>query len=323
MAIPSGLSNQLGYAAQSDYVTVATVTRFLEFESESLAVDKRVLRTRPANRLHQPSNRSRHYIRGAGGQITIPFMNKGMGLLLKHALGGVATAQIGSTAEYQHTFAPAADGGYGDWLTFQKGLADNTGTVRPFNFIGGKVLAWELVQEIDANLMFRLTLDFKTAQTITTLAAASYPADIVPLAFIDAEFTVDTVATCVRSLRFGSQRSLDLERICLGNTKREPVANGEEAITGSFLREFEGTAQYDAWIAGTPGALVARWSYGEVEEGGEPFMLQATFPVVEYDGEMPQANGSEMNMQNLPFKALSNGTDPIIELVYATTDTTP
>jgi hypothetical protein len=151
MAIPSGLSNQLGYAQQGAYETVATVTRFLEFESEGLAVDKRVLRTRPANRLHQPANRSRHYIRGGGGPISIPFMNVGMGLLLKHALGGVATAQVGATAEYRHTFTPAADGGFGDWLTFQKGLADNTGTVRPFNFVGSKILSWRMVQAIDAN----------------------------------------------------------------------------------------------------------------------------------------------------------------------------
>jgi hypothetical protein len=51
-------------------------------------------------------------------------MNKGMGLLLKHALGAVNTAHIGSTAEYEHTFTPAADGGAGDFLTVQKGLAD-------------------------------------------------------------------------------------------------------------------------------------------------------------------------------------------------------
>lgn len=322
MPVPSGLSNQLGYAAQGAYDTVATVTRFLEYESEGLDVDKRVLRTKPSNRLHQPANRSRHYIRGGGGPIVIPFMNVGMGLLLKHALGAVSTAHIGSTAEYQHTFTLASDGGYGDWLTFQKGLADNTGTVRPFNFIGGKVLSWEFVQEIDANLMFNLGLDFKTAQTITSLASASYPVDQTPLSFIDATITVDDVSTCIRSLRFGANRDLDVERICIGNVKREPVAKGEEAITGTILREFEGTAQYDAWINGTPAALEATWAYGEVEEDGEPFQLVVTIPVIEYDGEMPKSNGSEMNMQNLPFKALE-GADPIITILYATTDTTP
>lgn len=323
MAIPSGLSNQLGYAAQTDYNTVATVTRFLEYESHGLAVDKRVARTRPANRLHQPANRSRHYIRGGGGPVSIPFMNQGMGLLLKHALGAVATAQVGATAEYRHTFTPAADGGFGDWLTFQAALADNTGTVRPFNFIGSKFLSWRLVQAIDANLLFNFEIDAKTVETVTALATPSYPADLVPLSFIDAAITVDGVSTCVRSLEVGAQRSLDVERICLGNAKREPVPNGEEAITGTILREFEGMDQYNAWINGTPAELVATWAYGEVEEGGEPFLLQVTLPVIEYDGEMPQANGSEMVMQNLPFKALANGTDPIIELIYATTDTTP
>lgn len=322
MAIPSGLSNQLGYAQESTYGTVVTVTRFLEFLSESLAVDKQVLRSRSIGDQFQRSGRTRHYIRGAGGQIEIPFMNQGMGLLLKHALGAVATAQVGATDEYEHTFTPAADGGAGDFLTVQKGLADNTGTVRPFNFLGGKILTWELVQELDANLLFRLGFDFKTAQTSTGLASASYPADLVPLSFIDASLTVDGVAVCVRSLSVGGNRALDVDRRCLGNTKREPVANGENEITGSILREFEGTAQYDAWIAGTPAKLVGLWEYGDTGDG-EPFALEITLEEVEYTGEMPQANGSEIVMQNLPFKALYNGTDPIIEIIYSTTDVTP
>jgi hypothetical protein len=159
-------------------------------------------------------------------------------------------------------------------------------------------------------------------QTITSLASASYPDDLTPLSFIDATITVDGVATCVRSLRVAGARDLDVDRICLGNVKNEPVAKGEEAITGSILREFEGTAQYDAWIAGAPAELVATWAFGEVEEDGEPFQLVITLPVIEYDGEMPKSNGSEMVMQNLPFKALE-GEDPIITIMYATTDTTP
>lgn len=323
MAVPSGLSNQIGIAEETVYGTYVAPTRFLEFISEGLTVEKRQLESRSTGSMFLKSGRVRHYIRGGGGQIELPFMNQGMGLLLKHALGAVATAHIGATAEYQHTFTPAADGGFGDFLTVQKGLADTGGTVRPFNYLGMKVTQWELQQAIDANLLFRLTFDGKTVETASALGVASYPAALTPLSFIDAVITIDTVETCIREFTLTGTRALDVARICLGNSKREPVANGEFVIGGTLGREFEGTAQYDDWIAGAEAALTATWQYGEVEPGGAPFGLTITIPSLFYTGETPQANGSEITLQNLPFKATDNGTDPVITLLYATTDLLP
>lgn len=315
MSIPSGLSNQLGIAEESAYGTFVAPTRFLEFMSESLAPDKQVLPFRSMGSQFQKANSSRHYIRGGGGPIELPFMNQGMGLLLKHALGAVASAQVGATDYYAHTFTPAADGGAGDFLTVQKGLADTGGTVRPFNYVGSKITTWTLSQALDAYLLFRATIDAKTVQTSSGLATASYPDDLTPLAFVDAVFTIDTTEICINQFEITGTRALDVNRRCLGNTKREPVANGEYAITGVINREFEGMDQYDDWIAGTPGALVCTWTYGD-------FSLVVTLPVVEYTGDAPQSNGSEIVRQNLPFKALE-GDDPTIEIVYTTTDVTP
>lgn len=319
MAIPSGLSSQIGVVGESVYGTFVTPTRFLEFLSESLTVDKQVLESRSIGSMFLKSGRARHYIKGGGGQIEIPFMNKGMGLLLKHALGGAAIAQVGATAQWLQTFTPAADGGAGDFLTVQKGLADTGGTVRPFNYVGSKVTVWELHQVIDANLLLRLTFDAKSVQTAGALATASYPADLTPLSFIDATLTIDDVAVCVREFTVTGTRAMNVDRRCLGNTKREPVANGEFTITGTILREFEGTEQYDAWIAGTPAALEVTYEYGDTGDG-EPFGLTITIPEVFYTGETPKANGSDITMQNLPFKALDNGTDPVITLLYSSTD---
>jgi hypothetical protein len=320
MAIPSGLSSQIGIVPEVTYGTYVIPTRFLEFTSESLTVDKRVLESRSIGSMFLKSGRVRHYIRGGGGQIEVPFMNQGMGLLLKHALGGAAIAQVAATPEYEQTFTPAADGGQGDYLTVQKGLADTGGTVRPFNYLGMKVTEWELAQAIDANLLFRLTMDAKTVEVASALATASYPADLVPLSFIDAVLTIDAVEVCVREFTITGTRAMDLERICLGNTKREPVANGEFVIGGTIVREFEGMDQYNDWIAGTPAALTATWEYGDTGDG-QPFALEITIPHVIYTGETPQANGSEITLQNLPFKALDNGTDPVITIVYSSTDT--
>lgn len=315
MAIPSGLSNQLGIAQETVYGTYVAPTRFLEYNSEGLAPDKQVLRTRSNGDQFQRRGRTRHYIRGGGGPIELDFMNQGMGLLLKHALGAVATEDAAADDFYVHTFTPASDGGAGDFLTIQKGLADTGGVVRPFNYVGSKILTWQLQQQLDQNLKFSLTIDSKTVQTSSGLAVASYPDDLTALAFIDATLTVDGTPVCVNEFTIGGARALDVNRRCLGNTKREPVANGEYAITGTLNREFEGMDQYDDWIAGAEAALVATWAYGD-------FGLVVTLPVIEYTGDAPQSNGSEIVRQNLPFMAML-GDDPIIELAYTTTDALP
>ena len=322
MAIPSGLSNQLGIAEEASYGTYQAPTRFFEFLSEGLQPDKRMLASRSAGDQFLRSGQHRHYIAGGGGPIELPFMNQGMGIWLKHMLGSIATAQVGATAEYTHTATPASDGGFGDYLTVQKGLAQTGGTVTPFNFLGSKITEWEFRQPLDDNLVLALTLDAKTVERTSALAAASYPASLVPLSFIDATLTIDGTETCVRELRVRGARAMNINRRCLGNSKREPIANGEFVIGGTLTREFEGTDQYDDWIAGTEAALVATWAYGEVESGGNPFKLVITLPAVVYTGEAPAANGSETVMQNLPSQAVYNGTDPIITIAYHTTDTT-
>lgn len=323
MAIPSGLSSQLGIAQETVYGTYVAPTRFLEFESESLTVDKRMLPSRSIGHMFLKSGRHRHYVAGGGGGVELPFMNKSMGLILKHALGTVVTAQVGATAEYTHTFTPATDGGFGDFLTVQKGLADTGGTVRPFNYVGSKIVAWELRQAMDANLMLAVTFDAKTVQTSSGLAVVSYPTELVPLSFIDAVLTIDAAELCVRNFTVGMQRAMDVNRRCLGNSKREPVPNGEFVVSGTLEREFEAMDQYDDWIAGTEAALTATWEYGEIGATGNPFALVLTIPALVYTGETPTANGSEITLQNLPFQAVDDGTDPIIELVYHTSDTTP
>ena len=46
-------------------------------------------------------------------------------------------------------------------------------------------------------------------------------------------------------------------------------------------------------------------------------------PYIEYTGGEPIINGSDVVNQQLPWKAFDNGTDPIISVVYHTSDLTP
>src|SRR3954451_3563170 len=95
MAIASGLSAQIGYVAESTYGTRVAASRFLEFTEESLEgpidrVESKALRA------GQKTMRSDRWAAGRktpGGGVTHELANKGFGLLLKHAIGSVATSQ--------------------------------------------------------------------------------------------------------------------------------------------------------------------------------------------------------------------------------------
>lgn len=324
MAIGSGLSAQLMIALEGSYAATTTPTQALEFDECGLKIEPGTLESRGEGQIVLRSGRFRRYAKSAGGPVALDFMNQGMGKLLKLMFGLVTgPTQVAATVEYVQTHTPdRAGGGAGISAVMQHGVPTVGGTVTPFTFHGCKVVAWELVQEIDQNLKLKLTVDAKpTSDHATALAVASYPADLTPLAFIDATVTLDAVSASLRSLTISHQRALATDRRFLGNTKLEPIANGEWVFGGSFDKEFEDTTLYDAFIAGTPAALVATWSYGEIGATGNPYILAITIPEIRYDGDNPAVAGSDIVTQRIPFKASYNGTDEIITAVYHSTDT--
>ena len=323
MPIGSGLSAQLGLALENVYGTGVTPTRFHEFNSADLKVEPGTLESRGSGQIVLRTGRSRRYARSAGGPIDLDFMNKGMGYLLKLMFGTSVVAQVGSTAEYTQTHTlPTSTGGAGVSATMQRGIPTVGGTVVPWTFTGCKMTQWELSNAVDGNLNLKATIDARpVSDHATSLAVASYPADLVPLAFLGAAVTLGGASADLRSISITHNRALATDRRFLGNSKKEPIANGEWQIGGTLDKEFEDTDLYDLFIAGTPAALVATWAYGEIGATGNPYKLEITIPEIRYDGETPSVSGSDIVTQRVPFKALYNGTDPIITAVYHTDDT--
>lgn len=323
MAIGSGLSGQLATALEGSYGANTTPTLFTEYLEQNLAIEPGTLESRGSGQITLRSGRSRRYAKSAGGTIGLPFMQRGMGKILKQMFGTVVgPTQVGATDEYTQTHTlDLTTGRAGISGVWQAGVPQVDGTVKPFTYHGCKVTAWELVQALDADLALSLTLDAKpTSDTATALAAASYAAGLVPLAFIDATVTIDAVEASLKALTINHQAALQTDRRFLGNTKKEPIANGEWVIGGSFDKEFEDTDLYEAFLSGAEGALVATWAYGDITGDDAPFQLVVTIPCLRYDGQTPNSSGSDIVMQQIPFKALNNGTDPLITAVTHSDD---
>lgn len=323
MTFATGLDAQIGYAAEPSYGTYQAPTRFLEFLSQNLAVDVAKIMSAGLGRGRFPRHdRSRTYIRAGGGVVEHEVTTKGFGLLLEHCLGSnVITTPGGATLRRLHTITHEANGLRGKYMTVQAGVPAVDGTVYPISFLGGKVLDWELKCAVDEILKLAINWDFKTATVAESLAAASYAAGARNLYWVDGAFTIDAVAYPIKTCSIKGLNGLAVDRRSLGNNKREPLAAAFGSIEGSFEGEFEDRDLYDAFVAGTQGALTLTFASNTLIEAADPYKLVATIPVVEWKGSTPTVAGPQIVPQALPFVALNNGSAPIITLEYHTTDT--
>lgn len=327
MAYGTGIDGQVGMAEESTYGTFVAPTRFFEFNSSSLVPTVIELNSTPigVGRVLRTS-RALRYMRGGSGDLEVDAVTRGQGLLWKHMLGDVATAQVASTTEYTHTFTPDnTDGKRGLSATVQAGVPATDGTIHPFSFTGGKVTAWELSAAVDEILKISTTWIFSSATTSQAIATPSYAEDPIPFTFLGGAATIDGDAvSTIKGATVSWAESLDEERNYLGGTRGEPLANGMLEVTGTLEQEFNSLTAFNAWIAGTEIVdLELTFEGPTIPSESNPYKLVITIPSLKYTGEAPAVSGPEIVQQNTPFQALYNGTDPVITVVLHTDDETP
>lgn len=324
--IGSGLSAQLGIGLEETYGVYEEPDRFFEFNSESIKPDVKKLYSRGrGSGQYQRASRVTTFIVGGGGELDIDAVTKGIGRLLLLAFGQVATTAIGETDENRHRFTNVSDGLAGLSATVQVGRPSADGVVQPFSYVGGKLIKLKLSSAMDDILKIVTTWDFANETTAEDLAVASYPAGAVPFTFLGGTLTLDgDSAATIKGVTIETNRPLKTDRRSFGNHKREPIQNDEFTATGQFESEFESMDAYDAWVSGEQQAnLVVSWLGPLIPEETAPYKIVATIPVLEYTGTAPQVDDDDVLDQNLPFKALWDGTNPLITVDLHTDDATP
>ena len=324
MTFGTGLDAQIGMKKESTFGTAVTVDTFYEFNSESIEPEVVTIESMPlgSGRVMRTS-RVRTYVKGAAGDFEIDAVNRGMGPLFEQMFGAVASAQVATTTEYTHTFTPHANGKRGLSATVQVGVPATTGTVHPFTYAGGKVIGWNMAAALDDILKISTSWDFASQTTATAIATPSYATDPEPFTFLDGTLSIDgsAIAT-VKNISLTAEEAMDTDREYFGNTRGEPLANGELVYTGEMESEFNSLTAYNAWVAGTEIVdMVVTFTGSTIPEESNPYKIVITIPSLKYTGTAPTVGGPEVVQQNLPFKALYNGTDSIITLVYHTDDT--
>lgn len=320
---------QLGFAEETVYGTPVTVTRFVEFNSNDLNLERRVVQStglRTGRRVAR-SDRFMPYTAGASGSIELDVPTKGFGLFLKHMLGVIASGNV-VDSNYTHTATVGALNG--DFLTLQAGKPRvGSTTVDPFTWHGCKFTGWELAIDVEGMLVASLEVDAEDQENSTGLATASYPTDTRVFTFDGCAVTVASASFEAMSWSLSASNALDVDRRFLTGTalKKEPIENGDREYTVSMEAEYTNMTQYDrfkaATAAGMLASIVATFN-GPIPHAGTTLpQIVVTVPAARFDEVSVPISGPEKITQSISATALDNGTDSPVTITYRTTDAAP
>ena len=181
MAVGSGLSATLGFAQETTPGVPVVVTRFVEFDSESLNVKKRTVQGvgLRGGSLTRRGSRRLVVSRDVQGAVNFDAPSSSLGLILQQMMGSfatTATALGGGLFQQIHNVGSVA----GKSFTTQVVRPDITGVLaqNAYTYTGCKVVDWTLSAQFNTLVKLSLTIDAQDLVTPsnnfagTTLAAS-------------------------------------------------------------------------------------------------------------------------------------------------------
>lgn len=304
------LDASLGFGLESPYGTAATPARWLEYSSQSMdakPVRKQSAGYRAGSRMAR-ANRRVTVTSGAGGDVGLDVLSKGLGLWWQ-CLMGAGSSTLVSTGVYQQVFTLADTF---QPFTLQAGVprlnTDGSATIDPLTYSGCTVPDFELTGGQDI-LKLKTAVDAQAVTTATAYAAPSFTTGATPLHFAGASLYTGTLtaptttvlasaATPLANVKSWSckiDRKPFSDRYLFGNAgkKSRPVA-GLNAPTGKLEVEYSDTVFRDAFLADTDMSLVVTYTGGALTAGLETF--QVVIPNIRLDGQLPSGGGEIVSM---------------------------
>lgn len=313
----------VGIAKESTYGTGVTVTRFLEFLTESFDYNKNIVQGKGLRVGSTVARSARRVVTtsDAGGDFSMECVSKGMGLLWEQCMG-TGSSNVISGSDYQQVFT------FADTMpsaTWQKGLPRVDGTVDAYTFTGGKVDSFEFTfgEEIAT---LSVTVDAQDVTTGTAYATPSYASSPNLFHFANGSLytgsltepttnSLASAATELANVRSGTVKvshSLGADRYNFGASGLKASPNvGLREITGTLTVEYDSTTFREAVLNETEMVLIVQYEAGALGSATET--LQVVLPAIKVDGKLPMANEGELITQELEFKALDNlsATEPM------------
>lgn len=313
MAYRSGLAAQLGLGEEVTVGTGVTPTVFLDLLDESLSADYQRLES-AGIRTGRSIIDSESWNGGpivVAGSVGLEMKNRGQTKLWQHILGAPTTTGSGP---YTHTYVPKDLSALG--LTVQVGRPDVSGTVRPFTYAGCKVASAAVACTAGEIATLGLDLVGMSETTATSLASASFAADLKPFKFNHGSVSVAGSSLAVKSAEINIDNGLNTDRLFLGSQNYAAALQAAmRTISGSLTVEFGSLTEYGRYTDGDEFAIVLEFDNGTDS---------ATFTMnARYDGVTQNVGGLDILEQTLPFKCIGDGSDAdAFELVLVNSDAT-
>lgn len=255
-----------------------------------------------------------------GGPINLDMLFEGLGLFIKHGMGGYDfTADTPVEGANTHVFTLADTLPTGLSVELCKG---NIPSGKVFLYEGGKVdtLDFKFADEqcvgMDVGMIFQ-------SETPNTAASdtPTYPGDHPVLYHYAGTLTLAGTA----SLNFKSgnimlNNNLPKDRFLMSQSTREPLRNIGREVTGAFTIEYADLALYDKWLVPTTGALTLAYTSTEMITGTTPYTATFSMVKAQLAGEPAVVQGEGTIEVTYPFIGLHNNdaTDALtITLVNA------
>lgn len=326
MAIKTGLAAAIGLKVESTYGTAVVVDRFFYAESFSVTpvLRKRRVLARGAGIVDR-TNMSQTVVVGYKGTMTLPVMDKSFGIFNTMILGANTTAQIGGTAEYNHTgIIDLTTAMQGTSYTVQAQVPGTDGTVRTFTGEGGKATDWGLKCDDGGNVLLTVNWDFETGATNTAAASVSYPSGWTPFVSEDCAWTVGGSAVFVKSWSIKGGPTWDIDRRGQSTVlKKEPLWVGPYNIDFELDCEFEDLTHTASIIAGTQQAAVCTITGDTIPTAATAYRSVLTFAKMDLQqNDNPTVDGDGIVRQKLMGHVLYDGSTAPISWVVANADTT-
>lgn len=261
-----------------------------------------------------------------------------------------ALTQDGATGAYKaiHT------GGFlaGHSFAMQKGVptADN-GTIEPVTYVGCKILDWEMSAQRAAYAQLVMNIDGRNELAgagntdplnVSVPSLVSYTAPPAGGAFHFAQGQVYTGGTCsttsgvtsvsapvaagnVKAFKVKHTAKLDTERYFANNAgfKADQLDNGLADVTGELMIEWlSAESRYNAFAADTPTPVELQFVGPGIGSGSDFSTFSILLSDVFFEGESPKIGGPEVVVQTIPFTALDDNVNNVIQCTYWTLDST-
>lgn len=335
----SGSLTKFGIAKETTYGTPSLLANYKAFEiiSEDFrGTYSRVQAESLSGAYVDRSDRFAVSPKGASGTVNLEPLTKGFGDWLAFMMGSVATTGPVQTAAYTHTATIGSLSGKS--LTVQVQRADETDTLRPWTYEGGKVTNFEFSNSVDQTLRAAIGMDFEKESNDDSptgdyaLATLSTPAGANIFNWAGGVIKVGGSAIDVSEVTVSVDNALNTDRYFIQSTqsKREPKQDGKRQVTWSFNTTY---VNNDFWqkvssgtVAGSFATLEAQW-LGPITIPGTsapPLVpcITLSIPVARFDEGGPVVEGPSMLEQSFSGVGLYDGATSALTITYGSQDAT-